>query len=186
MNAEKFIIDDRFTADAGRNLVCDKKSNTETRLEPRLFRLLSILIEKQGEVVTRKFLIKEIWDNYLGANEGLNQAISFLRKLLDDGEKKMIRTLPKKGYSFHAIISIPSEMKTPGLRLFRVKRILPVAISISLCIGGYFLIRDIATSSTNKQMPVDNSLKEMSERDAENKSVLLFSTDTLQQAGKNM
>ncbi len=184
MKAEKFIINDRFIADINRNMVFDKKENIETRLEPRLVRLLCTLVDKQGEVVTRELLIKEIWNNYLGANEGLSQAISFLRKLLDDGEKNMIKTLPKKGYIFHATIRIPSEKKTRKLSLVGIKRIPVAAFLIFLCINFFYIIRNIIPLVGKKQLPDYGSLKQISERDAENQSVLIFKTDSTQQSEK--
>lgn len=118
-----FQINDRFWVDRSKNEVRDKENGQETRLEPRLMKLLCLLADRCGEVVTREHIIKEIWDDYPGANEGLNQAISFLRKQLADDNKTIIKTLPKEGYSFHASISWvaekapapKSENKWPGL-----------------------------------------------------------------------
>lgn len=101
----KFLINNRFLIDKRRNEIWDKERNEGTRLEHRLMRLLCLLADRPHETVTREFIIKEIWNDYPGANDGLNQAISFLRKQLDDEGKEMIITLPKTGYSFHATIS---------------------------------------------------------------------------------
>ena len=67
--------------------------------------LLCILSDNAEQVVSREAIIKEIWNDYGGADEGLNQAISVLRKILDDREKKLIETIPKKGYVLHAAIA---------------------------------------------------------------------------------
>ena len=50
-------------------------------------------------------LIKEVWNDYGGADEALNQAISFIRKVPVDNNKEIIETIPKKGYVLHAVIS---------------------------------------------------------------------------------
>jgi DNA-binding winged helix-turn-helix (wHTH) protein len=104
-----FQINDRFVVDHSKNEVRDKESNQVSRLEPRLMKLLCLLVDRCGEVVTRDYIIKDIWNDYPGANEGLNQAISFLRKQLADDSKTIIKTLPKEGYVFHASISRPAE-----------------------------------------------------------------------------
>ncbi|MBL7757344.1 MAG: winged helix-turn-helix domain-containing protein, partial [Chitinophagaceae bacterium] len=93
-----FQINDRFVVDHSKNEVRDKENNLASRLEPRLMKLLCLLVDRCGEVVTRDYIIKEIWNDYPGANEGLNQAISFLRKQLADDSKTIIKTLPKEGY----------------------------------------------------------------------------------------
>lgn len=100
-----FKINDRFLVDRNKNEIRDKEKNEWTRLEPRLMKLLCLLVDACGELVTRETIVKEIWNDYPGANEGLNQAISFLRKQLDDDSKTIIKTIPKGGYSFHAAIS---------------------------------------------------------------------------------
>jgi DNA-binding winged helix-turn-helix (wHTH) protein len=180
MNPEQFIIDNRFTVDFSRNLLHDKKNNIETKFEPRIGHLLFIFIQKQGEVVPREFIIKEIWDNYLGANEGLNQAIFFLRKLLDDCEKNIILTIPKKGYSFNADVSKISNgtlnkrqpIKTP---------LIAAAFFFIFCIGAYSLIQTIQFSTKHTQ---ESGLtqKEMGEQDAINKAVSNSTTKKLFQS----
>ena len=83
----------------------DQLTNTETRLEPRLMKLLCLLAAQPEQLVTRDRIIKEIWNDYGGADEGLNQAISFLRKTLHDAGKELIKTVPKKGYILHATVT---------------------------------------------------------------------------------
>jgi len=80
-------------------------------------KLLCFLIENHGQIVERSVIIKQIWDDYPGAGEGLNQAISGLRKLLEDDQKKIIETLPKTGYCFHGTIEeIPIIHQTKTLK----------------------------------------------------------------------
>lgn len=109
MKEGAFQINDRFLVDRNKNEVMDKEKSEWTRLEPRLMKLLCLLVDSCGELVTRETIVKEIWNDYPGANEGLNQAISFLRKQLDDDSKTIIKTIPKAGYSFHAAISWRTE-----------------------------------------------------------------------------
>jgi len=70
------------------------------KVEPRLMQVLICLAEDAGNLVPRSELIKKVWDNYGGAEEGLMQAISKLRKFLKDDarQQKVIQTIPKKGY----------------------------------------------------------------------------------------
>ncbi len=66
-------------------------------------RLLCLLADNEGIVVSRETIIKEIWDDYPGAGDGLNQGISHLRKVLEDDSRTMITTLPKIGYRFEGL-----------------------------------------------------------------------------------
>lgn len=182
MNA--VIINDRFVADIGLNKVWDKKNDIEIKLEPRLAKLLCFLIDKRGEVITREFLVKEIWDNYLGGNEGLSQAISFLRKIFDDSEKKMIRTLPKKGYSFHGKIATHSERRIQQPFALNLKRIAVAAFLVVFSINLFYAIRNVADLKADKQLPASESLKEKGEQDAKNRAIRFYNIDSKEQAKK--
>ncbi|MDP9047686.1 MAG: helix-turn-helix domain-containing protein [Bacteroidota bacterium] len=105
MDNSVFIINGRFAVDIDKNEVLDRKTKASNRLEPRLMKLLCLFVKQMGQLVRREYIISEIWDDYPGANEGLNQAVSFLRKLLDDEQKNLIQTRPKSGYVFDAEIS---------------------------------------------------------------------------------
>ena len=68
--------------------------------------VLSILLERPGEVVTREELCQRLWpeDTFVDFEHSLNTAIKKLRQALDDDPDapRYIETLPKKGYRFIA------------------------------------------------------------------------------------
>jgi len=68
-------------------------------------KLLCILAKHPRKLVTREELIREIWNDYGGGEAGLTHSISTLRKILGDGSKELIETIPTKGYILHAEIS---------------------------------------------------------------------------------
>lgn len=105
MKNTPFVLNNRFLVNPVINNLSDKKTGKDVRLEPRLMNVLCFLAVNAGQLVSREQLIKEVWNNYGGADEGLNQAISFLRKLLDDPNKKIIETIPTKGYLLNATIT---------------------------------------------------------------------------------
>lgn len=73
-----------------------------TKVEPRIMHVLKILMDHSPKVVSREKLISEVWNDYGGADDALNQSISHLRKLLNDTNKedRIIETVVKKGYRF--------------------------------------------------------------------------------------
>jgi DNA-binding winged helix-turn-helix (wHTH) protein len=105
VNKAQYILNNRFLVTPGLNCVKDQQTGKESRLEPRLMEVLSFLTGRVNQLVTREELVKEIWNDYGGGDEGLNQAISFLRKLLGDNNKEIIETIPKKGYILRAAIT---------------------------------------------------------------------------------
>ncbi len=72
-----------------------------TKLTPRLVTLLSLLMEKHGEVVEREPLFKKAWEtNYTGDTRTLDVHISWLRRAieLDPDNPKLLKTIRGVGY----------------------------------------------------------------------------------------
>lgn len=116
MRKHQLLINQRFIIDEDLHTLKDIKTATTTRLELRLLLLVCHLAKHPRAVVSREQLVKDIWDNYGGAEEGLNQAISALRKLMGDTDKKLIETVPKKGYVLNAEVKENLSPKRPVLR----------------------------------------------------------------------
>jgi TolB-like protein len=68
------------------------------------FRLLSALVERPGELITRAELTARLWgsDTFVDATAGLNTAVAKLRDALGDNADQplYIETVPKRGYRF--------------------------------------------------------------------------------------
>src|ERR1700753_1586895 len=92
---QPFKINDDFT-------ICPDATTigNTVKLELRLMKLLCLLVVNTGNLVTREEIVEKIWNGYGGGDEGLTQAISFLRKALNDIDKTIIETVPKGGYIF--------------------------------------------------------------------------------------
>jgi DNA-binding winged helix-turn-helix (wHTH) protein/Tol biopolymer transport system component len=77
--------------------------------------VLSILLQRPGEVVTREELCKRLWpqDTFVDFEHSLNTAIKKLRQALDDDVEtpRYIETLPKKGYRFVGRVEAVSNGK---------------------------------------------------------------------------
>ena len=92
------------------------KYGTKVKLRPQPFQVLSILLRRAGDVVTREQLRQELWrsDTFVDFEHSLNTAIKELRGVLNDSatESRFIETLPKLGYRF----IFPIENGTPAGR----------------------------------------------------------------------
>lgn len=100
-----FVLNNTFSVDASLNLITNTETGTKTKLEPRLIEILHLLAQNEGKLVGREIFISKIWNDYGGAEDGLNQGISILRKALSDTNKQIIETVPKKGYILHATVT---------------------------------------------------------------------------------
>ena len=74
------------------------------RLQDQPFQVLSVLLERRGEIVTRDELKQILWpaDTFVDFDDGLNTAIRKIRDALGDSAEKprFIETIPRRGYRF--------------------------------------------------------------------------------------
>src|SRR6202521_5837157 len=87
-----------------------RKSGLRIRVQQQPLKLLEILLEHPGEVVTREELRSRVWPNesFGDFDQALNIAIGKLRSALEDSAEnpRFIETLPKRGYRFIADVSV--------------------------------------------------------------------------------
>ncbi len=83
-----------------------RKHGLKIKLQEKPFHVLAILLERQGELVTREDLRHALWaaDTFVDFDTNLNAAINKLREALGDsaGSSRFIETLPRLGYRFVA------------------------------------------------------------------------------------
>ncbi len=81
-----------------------RKGGLKLRLQPQPFRILALLLERPGEVVTREQLQQELWPNgtHVEFDLSLNASVKKLRRSLGDNAQfpRFIETLPRVGYRF--------------------------------------------------------------------------------------
>lgn len=86
-------------------------------------KLLCLLAENRGHLVSRDMIIEQIWGGYPGGEDGLTQAISYLRKIMKDSGKKIISTIPKSGYIFNGTVelkNIESDNLSSGNKYLKI------------------------------------------------------------------
>ena len=81
-----------------------RKEGRLVKLQEQPLRVLSLLLERSGEVVTRDELRQSLWpaDTFVDFDHGLNSAVARLRQALRDSAEKprLIETVAKRGYRF--------------------------------------------------------------------------------------
>lgn len=78
------------------------------KLQDLPVRLLIFLATRQGELVTREEIEKELWgeDHFVDFDHGINTAMKKIREALEENpdSPRFVETLPRKGYRFIANI----------------------------------------------------------------------------------
>lgn len=96
-------------------------SGVEKRLEPRLSKLMQVLLDHAGRFVSRRELIDEVWANAVVTEQSLTRAVADLRKFLRSNYSvpPVIDTASKQGYR----LSYPTQTQGSGrAALWRVAK----------------------------------------------------------------
>lgn len=91
------------------------KGEQAVGLAPKVFETLVLLIERRGNVISKKEMMNVLWPDHYVEEANLSQNIFLLRKILGErqGEAKYIDTVPKRGYSFVASVKETLEEISP-------------------------------------------------------------------------
>jgi DNA-binding winged helix-turn-helix (wHTH) protein len=83
-------------------------------LEPKMYELLEVLIQRRPAVVRNEELDEILWPKVYVARTSLTRLVSELRSVLGDTprDSKIIRTAYKSGYAFGATVT---TLATPGM-----------------------------------------------------------------------
>src|SRR5271167_1031704 len=94
-----------------------RKNGSRIRLQEKSLRVLALLAERQGQVVSREELKKRLWpeDTFVDFENGLNAAVSKLRDALSESAEtpRYIETIPRRGYRFICTVEFVSG-RHPG------------------------------------------------------------------------
>jgi TolB-like protein len=82
-------------------------SGEHVDLRPRSYAVLRLLAENAGRLVTKNAILAAVWDDVAVTEDSLTQCIADIRKAIGDDERRVLRTMPRKGYML-----VPSQQGT--------------------------------------------------------------------------
>ena len=90
-----------------------RKNGAKLRLQEQPFRVLVLLLERTGDVVTREEIRQKLWpaDTFVDFDHSLNTAVNKLREVLGDSASspRYIETLARRGYRFIAPVQTEDQ-----------------------------------------------------------------------------
>lgn len=105
--------DFRYDAETGFLL-----NNTDgiINLRPQSAQILAVLTRQLGHVVSKQDLLDEVWPNVSVTEDSLVQCISDIRKAIEDKNRTVLRTVPKRGYMLVATqtVQAPPAQQMPA------------------------------------------------------------------------
>src|SRR6266478_3322526 len=95
---------------------CIRDASGEIELRPKSFELLCYLVGNAGRLVPKDELVNVVWPNIIVSDDSLARCVSDVRHVLNDRDRHIIKTVPRRGYLFAAPVTIsPSEAVPPLL-----------------------------------------------------------------------
>ncbi len=92
-----------------------RKNGFKLKLQDQPLKILKILLQKRGDIVTREELRENIWpaNTFVEFDHGLYSAMARLRDVLGDSAEspRFVETLARRGYRFIAPVTIPESMQ---------------------------------------------------------------------------
>src|SRR5690349_10500288 len=92
-----------FTLDLDR--LCLLGPSGPAVLRPKSFEVLRHLVEHAGRVVAKEEVMNAVWPNATVTDESLTRCVSDARRALGDGQQRIIKTVPRRGYLVDVPIS---------------------------------------------------------------------------------
>src|SRR5258708_30090705 len=139
-----------------------RKQGVRIKLQEQPFHVLTLLLQRPGEVITREELRSELWqsETFVDFDNSLNTSINKLREALGDSadNPRFIETLPRRGYRFLGSVSgieggargYRNGKVGSGMRRFRwtVALVSFAVIAAALFVLNVFRVRDRILGST--------------------------------------
>ncbi len=108
------------------------------------FRLLAVLAQRPGELVSREELQQQLWENtFIDFDHALNKAVNRVREALNDNadNPQFIETVPRRGYRFIAQVvsqpqggtSQPEKEPLPARSSRPVRMLAAALIVVTVC-----------------------------------------------------
>ena len=105
------------------------RGDRPVKIQPQPLRVLAVLLESAGEIVSRESLRSRVWGDatFVEFDQGLNYCIRQIRIALRDGASKplYIETLPKQGYRFIAPVTLVTDVAMRGGNRFDAQTAAP-------------------------------------------------------------
>ncbi|MGA8036981.1 MAG: winged helix-turn-helix domain-containing protein [Candidatus Acidiferrales bacterium] len=132
-----------------------RKHGLRIKLQEQPFAVLLILLEKQGQLVTKEELQQRLWpaDTFVEFDKGIYNAIKRLRETLGDEAEtpRYIETVPRRGYRFLVPVervrqdrpNPPPETKGTALNF---KRLALVASFVLILVAGVVVWMKLSSS----------------------------------------
>lgn len=140
-------------------------AGAERPLRPKSYRLLEVLCERRGELVSKDDLVREVWPDVIVSDDSLAHCVSDIRRALGPDAAKLLRTVPRRGYILTPSQPAPEPASAPATRPFAKSAI---AMSAGVAAGVLLVVAGLwwETSPGTIGQPPDAAVSAVQQADA--------------------
>ncbi len=120
-------------------------------IEPKVMTLLKVLAQTPRQVFSAETLFEIVWPNAIYSPNSVRRNMSLLRQALNDDDKKIIKTHPKRGYSLEADVQTLEETSANQIKARTFKTMLKPRYLVTL-IGVLFTFLFFLILSNSKDL----------------------------------
>src|SRR5687768_5981186 len=95
-----------FSIDLDRG--CLLRVGQQVKLRPKVFEAFRYLVENNNRLVSKAELIQAVWPDSFVTDDSLVQCLVELRRALGGDAQEYIKTVPRRGYIFDAVVTSDS------------------------------------------------------------------------------
>jgi DNA-binding winged helix-turn-helix (wHTH) protein len=143
------------------------KSGKILRLAPQPFRLLALLANHAGQVVTREQIKEQLWgeETYVDFEQGMNHCIKQIRTALADNADTplYVETVPRRGYRFLAPV-VSKNIPAPAPKIIKSQSGIQSAISPIRTANGMQVLPKDPQAPPKLEVAVNGNHKEPNAR----------------------
>lgn len=103
------------------------KNGQELELRHQSREVLKVLARNIGHTVSQDTLIEKVWSGRAVSSDSVAQCIAEIRRVLGDGDKRLIETVPRKGYR----LAPPDAVRSTG----RSSALVIAGIVLAVCLA---------------------------------------------------
>jgi DNA-binding winged helix-turn-helix (wHTH) protein/Tol biopolymer transport system component len=141
-----------------------RRNGSKVKLQEQPFQILTLLLARPGEVVTREELQKKLWpaDVFVDFDHSLNAAIRRLRDALGDSAEnpRFVETVARRGYRFLAPVNgtpatiLSPPVPLPATRPNHLRISLTIAVLLAGVLLGWIIARGRRESGQTIPLPI--------------------------------
>ncbi len=100
-----------------RRLGClEDREGKPQHLRPKSYRVLEVLAERRGELVSKDALAAAAWGDMAVSDESLSQCISDIRRAMGKNDAGLLRTVPRRGFVLEPEPTVAERRPVPAHR----------------------------------------------------------------------